>query len=170
MKFLALFLCSVQLSSGLFLGLPGGDRVRSWVLTINRVWETLFLSINATQTGTAPSFLQDCMESQLGWREQPDVSLLKVSAAKLEVSQEWPRCVDLNIGLKISLETVGARVTARFVNVAAVSKTATASVTPTAVKINVLEKVVFRAGTNIMGMDVTQTDISNWKLLFMFEQ
>ena len=57
------------------------------------------------------------------------------------------------------METVGARVTARFVNVAAVFKIATASVTPTAVRINVSEKVVFRAGTNIMGMDVTQTDI-----------
>ena len=56
------------------------------------------------------------------------------------------------------METVGARVTARFVNVAAVSKTATASVTLTAVRINVLEKVVFRTGTNIMDMDVTPTD------------
>ena len=56
------------------------------------------------------------------------------------------------------METVGARVTARFVNVAAVSKTATASVTPTAVRINVLERVVFRTGTNIMDIDVTPID------------
>ena len=118
----------------------------------------LFLSISATQTGTAPSSLQDYMELQQGWREQPDVSQLKVSAAKLEVSQEWPPCVVLHICLKIFLETVGARVTARFVNVAAVSKTATASVTPTAVRINVLERVVFRTGTNIMDMDVTPID------------
>ena len=158
MKILALFLCSMQLSSGLFLGLPGGDRVRQEYNYKKRNKRNLFLSISATQTGTATSSLQDFMESQLGWREQPDVSQLKVLAAKLEVSQEWPPCVDLNICLKISLETVGARETARFVSVAAVSKTATASVTLTAVRINVSEKVVFRAWTSIMGMDATPTN------------
>ena len=66
--------------------------------------------------------------------------------------------LDLNTCLKISLETVGARETARFVSVAAVSKTATASVTLTAVRINVSEKVVFRAWTSIMGMDATPTN------------
>ena len=65
------------------------------------------------------------------------MSLCKVLVVKLEVSLKIAKQsfkIVLFICLhKIFLETVGARETARLASVAAVSKTVTASVTPTAV-------------------------------------